>query len=73
MWGGGLQPKVVRKWTEKDVKVIGGVGGTWGKQFHQQDRVYDTNMCCAAINAGGINGLYIRKLNYEEDRDKTDH
>lgn len=67
--GGGLEPKVIRKWTKKDMKVIGGVSeSVWGKQFKQQDRVYDTKMCCAAINAAGINGLYIKKYG---SRDKT--
>lgn len=57
---------------KKDVRVVGGVGDLWSKtQYHQQDRVYDTNMCCAAVNAGGINGLYIRKMRYEKNRNKT--
>lgn len=67
--GGGIEPKVIKRIsTIKDVRVVGGLGNIWGQQFHQQNRVYDTKMCCASLNAAAMNGLYIKKYG---SRNKT--
>jgi len=47
---------------EKKVILIGGASTQiWGKQYHQQDRVYSTKGLGAAINAMGNNGLVIKR------------
>lgn len=41
--GGGTQPKVI-----EETRCVGGLsGGKWGKQFHQQDRVYKGDIALA--------------------------
>ena len=47
----------------KDNKVLlmGGVGTIWGKQFHEQNRVYSRSGVSVAVSASSINGLYVRK------------
>lgn len=41
--GGGIQPKVI-----EETKCVGGLSdGKWGKQFHQQDRVYNGDIALA--------------------------
>ena len=41
--GGGIQPKVI-----EETKCVGGLSdGKWGKQFHQQDRVYKGDIALA--------------------------
>lgn len=54
-------------------KLVGGIGSKWGKQFHQQNRIYDSNyiaMCLPAnlsnTNTSGGGYWY---LVYEEKRD----
>lgn len=59
-------------------KLVGGIGNKWGTQFHQQNRIYDTEqiaMCIPASlvsnkNGGGyyylMSDLRIRKLTPKE-------
>lgn len=55
------------KTMEKQVIIRGGgCGGMWGKQFHQQDRVYDRKGMQTAINASGNNGLVIKRWQRSE-------
>ena len=50
---------------KNQVILIGGVSDVkWGKQYHQQDRVYDRTGIAQAINASGNNGNVIRKKNH---------
>ena len=46
----------------KSVDIIGGVGNLWGKQFHQQNRVYNVKGISPVLNAMANNGLYVRKV-----------
>lgn len=44
------------------IRIIGGVADSqWGKQFRQQDRVYDKRGISIAINAVGNNGCVVRR------------
>lgn len=58
----------------KEVKLVGGCGTIWGKQFHQQNRVYSTKGVSPSMSASAINGLYVRKwqnldLNKQQTKD----
>lgn len=46
---------------EKKIILLGGFGGIWGNQFHQQDRCYDRKGIAQSINAMGNNGGVIRR------------
>ena len=46
----------------KNVNIIGGIGNLWGRQFHQQDRVYNVKGISPAVNAMANNGLFVRKV-----------
>jgi len=48
------------------VRVVGGIGTIWGKQFHQQNRLYDTKGVSPAINAYIANGLIVKKWKKSE-------
>ena len=44
------------------IRIIGGgQDSQWGKQFRQQDRVYDKKGVSIAINAVGNNGCVVRR------------
>lgn len=48
--GGGIQPKVL------EVEVLGGMGekkSNGGQQYYQQDRIYNTETICPALNGSG--------------------
>ena len=45
----------------KSVLLIGGIGTIWGKQFHQQNRIYSQKGVSVSITESQINGLYLRK------------
>lgn len=50
-------------------KLVGGIGNKWGKQFHQQNRIYDSNyiaMCIPASLTTNSNGGGYWYLVYEE-------
>jgi len=55
-------------YSEKVDKMIirGGYGSKWGRQYHQQDRVYDRKGISPAVNASANNGGFIRKWNISE-------
>lgn len=57
----------------EEVRVVGGLGNIWGRQYHQQSRVYDTKLCSPAITPLTISGLYVKKwkseLNKQQKKD----
>jgi hypothetical protein len=45
------------------IRLVGGVQDTqWGKEFRQQDRVYDKRGVAIAINAAANNGLVVKRF-----------
>lgn len=49
---------------EKKIIIMGGIGKKWGKQYHQQDRVYCNKGIFIAVEATR-NGLVIKKWKKE--------